>query len=69
MMNSAGISYRDNVVDNGVRIGRGERYPIVRDYYDPNFSFRKKLVPHAQIPVGYVVQEKYGDQNRVSGIR
>ena len=68
MMNKAGISYRDNVVDIGVRIEtKEERYPIVRDYYDPKFLFPKKTRTFCtNSRSAYVVQEKYGDQE--SGI-
>jgi uncharacterized FAD-dependent dehydrogenase len=64
MMNSAGISYRDNVVDIGVRVEtKEERYPIVRDYYDPKFLFPKKTRTFCtNSRSAYVVQEKYGDQ-------
>ncbi len=64
MMNGAGISYRDNVVDIGVRVEtKEERYPIVRDYYDPKFLFPKKTRTFCtNSRSAYVVQEKYGDQ-------
>ena len=64
MMNRAGISYRDNIVDIGVRIEtKEERYPIVRDYYDPKFLFPKKTRTFCtNSRSAYVVQEKYGDQ-------
>ena len=64
MMNQAGISYRDNVVDIGVRVEtKEERYPIVRDYYDPKFLFPKKTRTFCtNSRSAYVVQEKYGDQ-------
>ncbi|MEW6549519.1 MAG: pyridine nucleotide-disulfide oxidoreductase [Spirochaetota bacterium] len=64
IMNSAGISYRDNIVDIGVRIEtREERYPIVRDYYDPKFLFPKKTRTFCtNSRSAYVVQERYGDQ-------
>ncbi|MHB0897555.1 MAG: pyridine nucleotide-disulfide oxidoreductase [Spirochaetales bacterium] len=68
MMNGAGISYRDNVVDIGLRIEtKEERYPIVRDYYDPKFLFPKKTRTFCtNSRSAYVVQEKYGDKE--SGI-
>jgi hypothetical protein len=64
VMNGAGISYRDNIVDIGVRIEtREERYPIVRDYYDPKFLFPKKTRTFCtNSRSAYVVQERYGDQ-------
>lgn len=68
MMNRTGIPYRDNVVDIGLRIEtKEERYPIVRDYYDPKFLFPKKTRTFCtNSRSAYVVQEKYGD--RESGL-
>jgi len=64
VMNASGIPYRDNVVDIGVRVEtKEERYPIVRDYYDPKFLFPKKTRTFCtNSRSAYVVQEKYGDQ-------
>ena len=64
IMNQTGIPYRDNIVDIGVRIEtREERYPIVRDYYDPKFLFPKKTRTFCtNSRSAYVVQERYGDQ-------
>ncbi len=64
LMNKAGIAYRDNVVDIGLRIEtKEERYPIVRDYYDPKFYFPKKTRTFCtNSRSAYVVQEKYGDE-------
>lgn len=64
LMNQAGIPYRDNVVDIGMRIEtREERYPIVRDYYDPKFLFPKKTRTFCtNSRSAYVVQERYGDE-------
>ena len=64
VMNKAGIAYRDNVVDIGLRIEtKEERYPIVRDYYDPKFYFPKKTRTFCtNSRSAYVVQEKYGDE-------
>ena len=64
IMNKAGIAYRDNVVDIGLRIEtKEERYSIVRDYYDPKFFFPKKTRTFCtNSRSAYVVQEKYGDQ-------
>jgi len=62
-MNAANIPYRDNIVDIGVRVEtKEERYPIVRDYYDPKFLFPKRralFVTNSRS--AYVVQERYGD--------
>ena len=63
IMNKVGIAYRDNVVDIGVRIEtKEERYPIVKDYYDPKFLFPKKTRTFCtNSRSAYVVQERYGD--------
>jgi hypothetical protein len=63
VMNHAGIAYRDNIVDIGIRIEtKEERYPIVRDYYDPKFLFSKKTRTFCtNSRSAYVVQERYGD--------
>ena len=63
MMNAANIPYRDNIVDIGVRVEtKEERYPIVRDYYDPKFLFPKKTRTFCtNSRSAYVVQERYGD--------
>lgn len=64
MMNIAGIAYRDNIVDIGIRVEtKEERYPIVKDYYDPKFLFPKKTRTFCtNSRSAYVVQEKYGDK-------
>jgi hypothetical protein len=64
MMNAAGIAYRDNIVDIGIRVEtKEERYPIVKDYYDPKFLFPKKTRTFCtNSRSAYVVQEKYGDK-------
>ena len=63
LMTSAGVEYRDNVVDVGLRIEtREEHYPIVRDYYDPKFLFPKKTRTFCtNSGAAHVVQEKYED--------
>jgi len=63
MMNLCSIPYRDNIVDIGVRIEtREERYPIVKDYYDPKFMFPKKTRTFCtNSRSAHVVQERYGD--------
>ncbi|MCE5256528.1 MAG: FAD-dependent oxidoreductase [Spirochaetaceae bacterium] len=62
MMNAAGILYRDNIVDIGIRVEtKEERYPIVHDYYDPKFIFPKKTRTFCtNSRSAYVVQERYG---------
>lgn len=64
MMHKAGVAYRDNVVDIGVRVEtREERYPIVQDYYDPKFLFPKKTRTFCtNSRAAHVVQERYGDE-------
>ncbi|MEN6476683.1 MAG: FAD-dependent oxidoreductase [Rectinema sp.] len=63
MMKAANITYKDNVVDVGIRIEtREEHYPIVRDYYDPKFLFPKKTRTFCtNSRAAHVVQERYGD--------
>ncbi|MBC2717304.1 MAG: FAD-dependent oxidoreductase [Desulfobacteraceae bacterium] len=60
-MKKAGVHYQDNIVDIGIRIEtREERYPIIRDYYDPKFYF-PGLVRTFCTNSGsaYVVKERY----------
>ena len=61
VMSSLGIEYTDNVVDIGIRVeAREERYPIVRDYYDPKFLFPLKTRTFCtNSRAAHVVQEKY----------
>ncbi|HTX73952.1 MAG TPA: pyridine nucleotide-disulfide oxidoreductase [Rectinemataceae bacterium] len=61
IMSAAGIAFTDNVVDIGLRIETtAERYPIVRDYYDPKFLFPKKTRTFCtNSRAAHVVQEKY----------
>jgi len=61
LMTEAGVEYRDNVVDVGLRIEtRQEHYPIVRDYYDPKFLFPKKTRTFCtNSGAAHVVQERY----------
>jgi uncharacterized FAD-dependent dehydrogenase len=63
LMARAGIEYRDNIVDVGIRVETGEaHYPIVRDYYDPKFLFPKKTRTFCtNSGAAQVVQEKYVD--------
>ena len=63
LMAGAGIEYRDNVVDVGVRVETAEaHYPVVRDYYDPKFLFAKKTRTFCtNSGAAQVVQEKYED--------
>ncbi len=63
VMNSNGIGFIDNSVDVGIRVElKEERYPIVKDYYDPKFVFPKKVRTFCtNSRSAHVVQEKYED--------
>ncbi len=60
MMDTLKVQYVDNIVDVGVRVEtRIERYPIVRDYYDPKFMFPEKVRTFCtNSGDAHVVQEK-----------
>jgi uncharacterized protein len=64
VMRANGIPFVDNVVDVGLRVElREERYPIVKDYYDPKFLFPKKVRTFCtNSRSAHVVQEKYEDE-------
>ncbi len=64
VMRANGVPFVDNVVDVGVRIElREDRYPIVKDYYDPKFLFPKKVRTFCtNSRSAHVVQEKYEDE-------
>ncbi|HRW25583.1 MAG TPA: pyridine nucleotide-disulfide oxidoreductase [Spirochaetia bacterium] len=64
VMRSNGVPFIDNVVDVGVRVELNEdRYPIVKDYYDPKFLFPKKVRTFCtNSRAAHVVQEKYEDE-------
>jgi uncharacterized FAD-dependent dehydrogenase len=68
IMTAAGVPFTDNVVDVGLRIEtKEERYPIVRDYYDPKFLFPKKTRTFCtNSRAAHVVQEKYDDPDGTS---
>ncbi len=61
LMDEEGISYVDNVIDIGIRVEtRLERYPIVKDYYDPKILFPEKVRSFCtNSGFAQVVQEKY----------
>ncbi|HUV06224.1 MAG TPA: FAD-dependent oxidoreductase [Spirochaetia bacterium] len=61
MMDHLGIRYMDHIVDIGVRIEtKEERYPIVRDYYDPKFLFPDKVRTFCtNSGRAHVVKERY----------
>jgi len=60
VMDTLDIAYIDNIVDVGVRVEtRIERYPIVKDFYDPKFMFAQKVRTFcSNSGNAYVVQEK-----------
>lgn len=64
VMRANGVPFIDNVVDVGVRVElREDRYPIVKDYYDPKFLFPKKVRTFCtNSRAAHVVQEKYEDE-------
>jgi uncharacterized FAD-dependent dehydrogenase len=61
MLQSLGVPFVDNIVDIGIRIEtRIERYPIVRDYYDPKFYFPEKVRTFCtNSGSAHVVKERY----------
>jgi uncharacterized FAD-dependent dehydrogenase len=60
-MTQAGIRFTDNSIDIGIRIEtKQERYPIVKDYYDPKFLFPDRTRTFCtNSGSAHVVQEKY----------
>jgi uncharacterized FAD-dependent dehydrogenase len=60
-MKETGIFYADNSIDVGIRVETTlERYPIVRDYYDPKFFFPERTRTFCtNSGNAHVVQEKY----------
>ncbi len=64
VMRKNGIGYIDNVVDIGIRVElKEERYPIVKDYYDPKFLFPNKVRTFCtNSRSAQVVKEKYEDE-------
>ncbi|HOZ72062.1 MAG TPA: pyridine nucleotide-disulfide oxidoreductase [Spirochaetales bacterium] len=64
VMRANGVPFVDNVVDVGVRVElREDRYPIVKDYYDPKFLFPKKVRTFCtNSRAAHVVQERYEDE-------
>jgi uncharacterized FAD-dependent dehydrogenase len=60
-MAKASIPFLDNVVDIGIRVEtREERFPIVRDYYDPKFIFPDRVRTFCtNSGAAYVVKEHY----------
>lgn len=60
-LQSMGVPFVDNIVDIGIRIEtRIERYPIVRDYYDPKFYFPEKVRTFCtNSGDAHVVKERY----------
>ena len=60
-MAKASIPFLDNVVDIGIRVEtREERFSIVRDYYDPKFTFPERVRTFCtNSGAAYVVKERY----------
>jgi uncharacterized FAD-dependent dehydrogenase len=65
IMSANGVAYTDNVVDVGIRVElKEERYPVVKDYYDPKFIFPKKVRTFCtNSRAAAVVQEQYLDED------
>ncbi len=61
VMHQLGVNYMDNILDVGIRVEtRTERYPIVKDYYDPKFYFPEKVRTFCtNSGNAHVVKEKY----------
>lgn len=61
VMAKAGIPFLDNVIDIGIRIEtREERYSVVKDYYDPKFTFPERVRTFCtNSGAAYVVKERY----------
>ena len=61
VMHQLGVKYMDNILDVGIRVEtRIERYPIVKDYYDPKFYFPEKVRTFCtNSGNAHVVKEKY----------
>lgn len=65
LMRALNIPFADNSIDVGVRVETTlERYPIVRDYYDPKFLFPENTRTFCtNSGNAHVVQEKYVSKN------
>lgn len=61
VLQTLGVPFVDNIVDIGIRVEtRIERYPIVRDYYDPKFYFPEKVRTFCtNSGDAHVVKERY----------
>ena len=61
VMHQLGVNYMDNILDVGIRVEtRIERYPIVKDYYDPKFYFPEKVRTFCTSSGdAHVVKERY----------
>jgi len=68
-MDILGVSYRDNIVDIGIRVETKEQYyPIVRDYYDPKILFPEKVRTFCtNSGSAHIVREKYQGYYSVNG--
>lgn len=65
VMAKVGVPFLDNIVDIGIRIEtREERFPIVKDYYDPKFLFPGFVRTFCtNSGAAYVVKERYETRN------
>ena len=65
LMDRLSIPFSDNSIDVGLRIEtREERYPIVRDYYDPKFLFPERVRTFCtNSRSAHVVKERYQTAN------
>lgn len=61
LMRKLSIPFSDNSIDVGLRVEtREERYPIVRDYYDPKFLFPERVRTFCtNSRSAHVVKERY----------
>jgi uncharacterized FAD-dependent dehydrogenase len=65
LMDRLAVPFSDNSIDVGLRVEtREERYPIVRDYYDPKFLFPERVRTFCtNSRSAHVVKERYETAN------
>ncbi len=68
-MTNLDISFKDNIVDIGIRVEmKEENYTIVKDYYDPKILFPNKVRTFCtNSGCAHIVREKYKDYYSVNG--
>ncbi len=68
-MDKLGVTYKDNVVDIGIRVEmKEENYSIVKDYYDPKILFPNKVRTFCtNSGCAHIVREKYKGYYSVNG--